>query len=667
MSKIALLETIKKPEYIKELSPEQLELLAAELRTEIIAQVAKTGGHLASNLGVVELTIALLSTHTPGEDVIIWDVGHQCYAYKLLTGRCDRFDTLRQLGGISGFPRREESAYDAFGTGHSSTSISAALGFAKARDLKGTNERVVAIIGDGALTGGMAWEALNNAANLKTNLTVVLNDNQMSIAKNVGALSAHLSQLRMQPLYRKVENKAKEVVENLPIGGKAIYKTAEGIMHGVTRLVGSETGVIFEELGFTYLGPIDGHDTALLTDVFNNMKILEGPVLVHIITKKGKGYEYAENNARAFHGVSSFHIEDGNIAKSSGGTTYTKAFSDALIELATEDERIVAITAAMPDGTGLTKFSERFPDRFYDVGIAEQHAVTFAAGLAAGGFKPVFAVYSTFLQRAYDQIVHDVCVQNLPVLFCIDRAGLVGDDGPTHHGAFDLSYLRHIPNMIIAAPSDEVELKEMLRLGISCNAPFAIRYPRGACPETPLHTESNIPAPGVGEVLAEGRDICIIAVGSAVALSLPAVRILGEQGISAALINARFVKPLPAELITSYAQRCKKVLVVEENAVMGGFGSAVIELLAESGIQATIKQIGLPDRFLEHGAGALLRESCLLDPKDIAASAAELYGTSGSFGSKTTETAKLIMEGDASVAEPEAPLPKPKKDDVFSC
>ena len=593
--------------------------------------MAKTGGHLASNLGVVELTTALYAVYDPPKDIIIWDVGHQCYAHKLLTGRAQRFDSLRQFGGISGFPRRDESPYDCFGTGHASTSISAAIGFCKARDLRGSNEHVIAVVGDGALTGGLALEAMNNVGQLKTNLTVVLNDNEMSISRNVGAMATHLSKLRMLPLYRKVETKAKTVIENLPMGGKTLSRTAEGILHGVTHLMAAQTGIIFEEMGFTYLGPIDGHDIDLLIEMFSNVGQIEGPVIVHVLTTKGKGYEHAENNSRVFHGVAPFQVKNGEAEEPTGGATYTEVFADALMDLAEQDERIVAITAAMPDGTGLCEFAERFPNRFFDVGIAEEHAVTFAAGLAAAGLRPVVAIYSTFLQRAYDQIVHDVCLQKLPVVFAIDRAGLVGEDGPTHHGAFDLSYLRHIPNMVVAAPADAFELREMLRLAFEHNRPFAIRYPRGRVSEPPIHAaeESLKPtlAVGMAEVLADGDDVCIIAVGSAVNLSLEALEVLRKSHVSAALVNARFVKPLDSEVIISYARRCRRLVLVEESARQGGFGSAVLELLANAGISdVKVKQVGLPDEFVGHGSRSILRELHGLDPGYIARVAADLIG-----------------------------------------
>ncbi len=594
--------------------------------------MARTGGHLASNLGVVELTTALYASYNLPEDIIIWDVGHQCYPHKLLTGRYHHFKTLRQYGGISGFPKRSESPYDFFGTGHASTSISAALGFAKARDLKGSKENVVAVIGDGALTGGLAWEALNNAGQLKTNLTIILNDNEMSISKSVGAFATHLSKLRMLPIYRKVEHRAKEVIESLPLGGKTISRTAEGILHGVTHLIGAQTGIIFEELGFTYLGPIDGHDIGLLLEVFRHIQQIDGPVLVHVITTKGKGYEHAENNARVFHGIAPFQVKNGKIEQAPKSITYTEVFAEALVNLAEKDERIVAITAAMPDGTGLSKFAERFPTRFYDVGIAEQHAVTFAAGLAAAGLKPIVAVYSTFLQRAYDQIVHDVCLQELPVVFAIDRAGLVGDDGPTHHGVFDLSYLRHIPNIVLAAPATASELRDMLALAFSNNVPFAIRYSRGPAVDIAAHNSSraNISI-GMAEVLADGEDVCIIAVGPIVASALRAREILCESKVSAAVVNARFVKPLDSELILSLARRCRQVVLVEENAVQGGFGSAVLELLATSGLsEVSVKQIGLPDEFATHGAIPMLHELYGLDAEHIAAVALELVAKKSS-------------------------------------
>jgi 1-deoxy-D-xylulose-5-phosphate synthase len=569
-------------------------------------------------------------TYNQPDDVVIWDVGHQSYAHKLLTGRYSSFSTLRQFNGICGFPKRDESPYDHFGTGHASTSISAALGFAKARDLNRTSEQVVAVIGDGALTGGLAWEALNNAANLKTNVTVVLNDNEMSISRNVGALATHLSTLRMLPLYRKVENKAKTVIQNFPVGGKTLSRTAEGIMHGVTHLIAAQTGIVFEELGFTYLGPVDGHDIDRLIEVFRSVKQMEGPVLVHILTTKGKGYELAENNARKFHGVSPFRIESGEAErKNTGRVSYTEVFSDTLVQCAADDPKIVAITAAMPDGTGLVKFGQKYPGRFFDVGIAEGHAVTFAAGLAANGLRPVVALYSTFLQRAFDHVMHDVSLQNLPVLFAIDRAGLVGDDGPTHHGVFDLSFMREAPGMVIAAPADGEELKHMLRLGLKHCGPYTVRYPRGFTPEPAVHSEPRSFEIGEGEVLIDGEDVCIMAVGTGVGISIRAIDILRESGISPALINARWVKPLDKELILKYAKRCKKLVLVEENSTIGGFGSAVMELLSAEGLSnIAVKQVGIPDEFVQHGAKSVLCELIGFDPEHIARVAADLVAFS---------------------------------------
>ena len=629
-----LIERIQCPADLKVLTAEELRQLAEEIRERIVQVVSRTGGHLASSLGAVDLTIALHSVYESPKDRIIWDVGHQAYAHKMLTGRCACFDSLRQYEGISGFPRRSESLHDAFGAGHSSTSISAALGFAKARDLRGTDEKIVAVIGDGALTGGQAMEAFNNAGQLGSKMLVILNDNEMSISPNVGALAMHLSKLRALPLYRRVEDRAKSVVENLPVGGRTLSRTAEGILHGVTRLIGSETGVIFEEMGFTYLGPIDGHDIGLMMEILSAAKTMDGPVMVHVLTTKGKGYEHAEKDSRLWHGTPPFEITNGEAQPSSGDQTYTSAFSDALIELAAADERIVAVTAAMPDGTGLSSFAERFPDRFFDVGIAEPHAVTFAAGLAAAGMRPVVAVYSTFLQRAYDQLLHDVCLQRLPVVFAIDRAGLVGEDGPTHHGVFDLSYLRHMPNLTIAAPSDPVELRAMLVLALEHPGPVAIRYPRGSNPMLPSHDDVSGLALGLSEVIGDGDDVCIVAIGSMVHPALRAREILRESGISAALVNARYAKPLDSEVITRFARKCRRLVVVEENSASGGFGSAVMELLAEAGVNdVEIRLVGLPDEFAVHGKISVLREHYGLDAEHIAAVAAEATATASRLAS----------------------------------
>ncbi|MGQ9455828.1 MAG: 1-deoxy-D-xylulose-5-phosphate synthase [Armatimonadota bacterium] len=625
-SNLRILDRISSPADLKRLSDVQRRHLADEIRALIIDTVSKTGGHLASNLGAVELSIALHTAFDSPKDKIIWDVGHQSYAHKILTGRKDRFTTLRQSGGLSGFTRRDESEHDPFGAGHSSTSISAALGLAKARDLRGSDEHIVAVVGDGAMTGGLALEGLNNAEQLKTDVIVVLNDNKMSIAENVGALAVHLSKLRMLPLYQKVESRAKDLVEKIPVG-KTLFRTAEGISHGVVRLLASKAGAVFEELGFTYLGPIDGHNIELMVEVFESAKRLRGPLLIHVITKKGRGYEFAENNARVFHGIAGFDVSEGTIEHSSGNSSYTKVFGNTLVQIASEDPRIVAITAAMPDGTGLAGFASAFPDRFFDVGIAEAHAVTFAAGLAAGGLRPVVACYSTFLQRAYDQVIHDVCLQRLPVVFAIDRAGLVGEDGSTHHGVFDLSYLRHIPNMVVSAPKDADELCNLLLTALNHEGPVAIRYPRGESPIPPQSEHSQLLEIGKGEKIADGNDAVIIAIGSMVYPALAAARMLANEGIYATVINARFVKPLDEDLIIRALELHLPTLVVEDNVVAGGFGSAVLELAAAYGCRVDlIKCLGVPDVFIEHGSLHELRKSLGLTSAGIAQTVMSMIG-----------------------------------------
>ncbi len=619
-----ILKKIDSPADLKGLTDAERRSLADEIRADIIDTVSHTGGHLASNLGAIELTIALHTVFDSPKDKIVWDVSHQSYAHKILTGRKTRFATLRQGGGLSGFTRRDESEHDAFGAGHASTSISAALGLAKARDLRHSGEHVIAVIGDGAMTGGLALEGLNNAEQLNTDVIVVLNDNEMSISENVGALALHLSKLRMAPLYKRVETRAKEMVERMP-AGKALARTAEGLSHGVTRLLGSEAGVVFEEMGFTYLGPIDGHSTEVLIDMFENAKKMHGPLLIHVVTQKGKGYEFAETNARVFHGIAGFDVADGIIERASGNTSYTKVFSETLVELAAEDDRIVAITAAMPDGTGLAKFAELYPDRFFDVGIAEEHAVTFAAGLAAGGLRPVVALYSTFLQRAYDQIIHDVCLQNLPVVFAVDRAGLVGEDGPTHHGAFDLSFLRHIPGLVVAAPKDTMELRDLLATALRHDGPMAVRYPRGGGPCPYVSADADIMAIGSGERLTEGDDVAIITVGSMVYPVVEAAEELRRGGLSVEVINARFVKPLDEKLVLSVFERDMPVIVVEDNTIVGGFGSAILELASSRGYRVDrVRRLGLPDSFVEHNTAEVLREKLGLDPSQIAKAAREL-------------------------------------------
>ncbi|MEK7238653.1 MAG: 1-deoxy-D-xylulose-5-phosphate synthase, partial [Nitrospirota bacterium] len=608
-------KNIKKLEDLKRLTIPELKELAKELRQIIIERVAINGGHLASNLGTVDLTIALHYVFNSPKDKIIWDVGHQSYSHKILTGRADAFSTIRQYGGISGFPKIDESPHDAFGTGHSSTSISAALGIIEARDQKKEDFKVIAVIGDGALTAGLAFEGLNHAGHLQKDLIVVLNDNEMSISPNVGALSAYLNRIMTGDLYTKFKKETKLFLERIPKVGEPFLKIAQRAEDTVKGFF--VPGMLFEELGFEYVGPIDGHKIESLIETFERFKDFPAPVLIHAITKKGKGYSPAEKSPWIFHGVGPFDIETGSQI-SSANPTYSEIFGSYLVELAREDSRIVAITAAMTEGTGLSEFAKTFPSRFYDVGIAESHAVTFAAGLASQGLKPVVAIYSTFLQRAYDEIVHDVCLQNLPVIFAIDRAGIVGEDGPTHNGAFDISYLRHIPNIVIMAPKDENELGRMLKTAISHDGPVAIRYPRGAVSKIPTDMELKKLTIGESEILKDGRDILIIAIGSAVQSAKHASELLNEMGISACVINARFAKPIDASLIGNLAKEIKSVLTVEENVVQGGFGSAVLEHLSEMDIDGLkIKMLGLPDKFIEHGPQNLLRKILGLDAEKI--------------------------------------------------
>ncbi|MFP4071735.1 MAG: 1-deoxy-D-xylulose-5-phosphate synthase [Desulfovibrionales bacterium] len=614
-----ILDQIHNPSLVRDLNLEQLTGLAGELRQLIIETVSTNGGHLAPSLGVVELTLAMLHVFDASNDRIIWDVGHQSYAYKILTGRRDRFHTLRTRGGISGFPRRSESPYDHFGVGHSSTSISAALGMAQARDLKGQDHSVVAVIGDGSMTAGLAYEGLNQAGDLGLDMVVVLNDNEMSISKNVGALSSflsrHLSNRWMVRLKKDMETWMRQIPKIGDELANYARKSEESFKSFFTP------GMLFEAFKFNYLGPIDGHDLKDLLAVFDQVRDLKGPVLVHVLTKKGKGYEPAETNPTYFHGVGCFEPETGKARKFDPCSlpTYTEVFGKTLCELAQSNDRIVAITAAMPEGTGLVDFADRFPDRFFDVGICEQHAVTFAAGLAAEGYRPFVSIYSTFMQRSYDQIVHDACLQNLPVTFCLDRGGLVGEDGATHHGAFDLSFLRHIPNMVLMAPKDEAELQAMLAFAATSSGPVALRYPRGVGLGADLTRTTPPVNLGEGEVLREGDQALIIAVGSRVHPALEAANEFAEEGTAVTVFNARFVKPLPAHQIMDLVRAHQRILLLEENAVQGGFGSAVLELLAEkdmlSGLH--IQLLGLPDRFVEHGTQRELRHSLGLDKSGI--------------------------------------------------
>lgn len=614
-----ILSGIRSPRDLKALSPAELADLAAELRQEVLAVVSQNGGHLASNLGVVELTLALHRVFDSPADKIIWDVGHQCYIHKLLTGRAAEFSTLRRFGGLSGFPKPAESVHDCAETGHSSTSLSIALGMAIARDLNKERHSVVAVIGDGALGGGMALEALNHAGAQKLALTVVLNDNEMSIARNVGGLSLYLSRVRTDPKYTRLSEDLKLVLKKVPAVGDKLFRAAERVKSSIKYLLVS--GMLFEELGFTYLGPIDGHNIGSMERVFSQAKSYRGPVLIHVVTKKGKGYAPAEAEPARFHGVGAIDLAAGS--PKPGGKSYTTVFSNKICELAQRDERLVAITAAMPDGTGLSSFAERFPSRFFDVGIAEQHAVTLAAGLARSGFQPVVAIYSTFLQRAYDQVIHDVCLPNLPVVFAVDRAGLVGEDGETHHGVFDLSMLRAVPNLTIMMPKDYAELEQMLELSFTISGPVVLRYPRGGA--APLPATLALPLQvGKGEVLREGRDLAIIGLGSTLGPALAAHAKLQSIGISAAVINARFVKPLDRELINACASRSGRLLIVEEHARAGGLGSAVLEACSSLGISPVTRLLGIDDTFVPHGDACQLLEHCQLNAAAIAEAAQDI-------------------------------------------
>ena len=614
-----ILEKINSPADIKSLSLKELNTLAAELREVIIATCAANGGHLAPSLGVVELTIALHRVFASPQDKIVWDVGHQAYAHKLLTGRRERFGTLRTLGGISGFPKRDESPHDAFDVGHASTSISAALGMAVGRDLKKAGNKVIAVIGDGSMTGGLAYEGLNNAGHLNKDLIVILNDNEMSIAENVGAVSTLLSRTITSEFVHRIKKDVEGFLEGLDGFGKGMLKVAKRAEESLKGLF--TPGMLFEAFGFEYIGPIDGHNIELLMETLENVKRFDDAVLIHVLTRKGKGYRPAEERPSLFHGVGPFDLATGKVKTGKGGAaSYTAVFGDTMKKIAAEDERVVAITAAMPDGTGLTSFSREFPKRFFDVGIAEQHGVTFAAGMAAEGYRPVVAIYSSFLQRAFDQIFHDVCLQNLPVVFAIDRAGLVGSDGPTHHGVFDLSYLRMLPNMTLMAPKDENELQHMLYTAIEHGGPAAVRYPRGNGYGVPLDQKfRNIPI-GQAEVLRTGPDGVIFAVGVMVYPACEAANTLAAEGIDLAVVNARFIKPLDRDLILSLARSSGVFFTVEENALMGGFGSAVLELLEEEGVEGTrVTRFGYPDSFIEQGEQPELRKRYGLDSEGIAA------------------------------------------------
>jgi len=619
-----LLDTINGPGDLKRLSRAQLPKLAAEMRQRILEVVATNGGHLASNLGSTELAIALHYLFDSPHDQIVWDVGHQAYPHKLLTGRHTQFHTIRQYQGLSGFCRREESAHDIFNAGHAGTSISAGLGIAVARDQHGDDFHVVVVIGDGALTAGMAWEALNNTGAAKRRLLVILNDNEMSISPNVGAISLHLNKIITGQVYNKMRRDVESLLGYIPGLGKSMVKVAGRMEEAVKGLL--VPGRLFEDLGFRYIGPIEGHSLPALLDTLTNVKQLPGPILLHVVTKKGMGYKLAEADAVTCHGPSPFDIATGAFKPSSGPPKYTDVFAQALIKLAQADTRIVAITAAMASGTGLDKFSQAVPERYFDVGIAEQHAVTFAAGLATQGMRPVCAIYSTFLQRAYDQVIHDVCLMRLPVTFALDRAGLVGEDGATHHGIFDLTYLRPLPGMVIMAPKDENELQHMLKTALDYPGPAALRYPRGAAEGVELDATPQALPLGRAEVLRDGADLAVLAIGAMVMPALRAAEAVQAEGIEAAVINARFVKPVDAELILQYAQKTGALLTVEDHVQQGGFGSAVLEVLAEHGVAGvTVLRHALPDAIIEHGAQKLLRRDFGLDEAGIAAKIRALH------------------------------------------
>lgn len=609
-----MIENINGPEDLKGLSYSELETLASEIREYIINTTAVTGGHLASNLGVVELTIALFKVFDPPYDRIVWDVGHQAYTHKILSGRREALKTMRQTGGLSGFPKTSESPFDAFDTGHSSTSISAALGIAQARDIKGEDYSVISVIGDGAMTGGMAFEGLNNASRIKKNFIVVLNDNEMSISKNVGGLSNYLNGIRTYKGYTNLKKNIETGLRNVPVVGDRLVTKVKRAKDSIKQMV--VPGMFFEDMGITYLGPVDGHDIKALEKALTQAKKLDHAVIVHVITKKGKGYVPAEEHPEKFHGVDAFDPETGKKLMPSSGRSYSSCFSEALLELAKSDRRIVAVTAAMPDGTGLKAFSEKFPERFFDVGIAEAHAVTSAAGMASNGLKPVVAVYSSFLQRAFDQLVHDVCLQNLPVVFAVDRAGLVGSDGETHQGIFDISYLSEIPNMTVMAPKNAAELKDMLKFAFSLSSPCAIRYPRGTAYEGLASHESGI-ALGKSELLHKGSRVALFALGSMVSTALHVSEKLKEDGIDATLVNARFAKPLDDEMIRSLACGHDLLVTLEENVLRGGMGILAGKTAFSANEHVRVLNIALPDNYIEHGDVDTLRKMLSIDSQSI--------------------------------------------------
>jgi 1-deoxy-D-xylulose-5-phosphate synthase len=643
---MTLLDTINSPQDLRKLDRKQLHQLADEIRHRIIEVVSKIGGHFGGNLGIVELTLALHYVFDTPRDQVVFDTGHQTYPHKLITGRRDTFDTIRMHGGISGFCKREESEYDVFNAGHASTSISAALGIAVARDIKHDDYRVVAIIGDGALSGGLALEGLNQAGHLKRKLMIILNDNDMSISTNVGAMSGYLNGIIKGQAYNQAKDLARGIMDRIPLVGGKIHGMASDMEQLFKHMI--VPGTLFEELGFKYLGPYDGHDLDFLIDLFEKNKDYNGPLLVHVITKKGKGYVPAENRPIWSHGVSPFDIDSGDVVKStkSSPPSYTAVFADALIELAKRDPKIVGITAAMPDGTGMDKFGKAFPDRMFDVGIAEEHAVTFCGGLATQGMKPIAAIYSTFLQRAFDQVFHDVAIMDLPVVFALDRGGIAGADGPTHHGIYDMAYLRIFPNMVCMAPKDENELRHMLKTSFETGHPTSLRYPRGNGFGVAMDAELQSLPIGKGEVMREGNAGAIFAIGNEVWPSMQAAEILAKEGIEVAVINARFIKPLDDELIAKYCRPFTKIITVEEGSLAGGFGAAIMERVQQLGIRdVAFHRIGIPDEYVHHGAQDVLRAQYDLDANGIAKRVREFVGGAHESDDVSPEMKALIAGG----------------------
>ena len=647
---MTLLDTINSPKDLRKLDRKQLHELAGEIRHRIIEVVSRIGGHFGGNLGIVELTLALHYVFNTPRDQIVFDTGHQSYPHKLITGRRDTFDTIRMHGGISGFCKREESEYDVFNAGHASTSISAALGIAVARDIKEENYRVVAIIGDGALSGGLALEGLNQAGHLKRKLMIILNDNDMSISTNVGAMSGYLNGLLKGQAYNQAKDLARGIMDRIPLVGGKLHGMASDMEQLFKHMI--VPGTLFEELGFKYIGPYDGHDLDFLIDLFEKNKDYNGPLLVHVITKKGKGYTPAENRPIWSHGVSPFDIDSGDVVKSTKSTppSYTAVFSETLIELARREPKIVAITAAMPDGTGLDKFGKVFPERMFDVGIAEEHAVTFCGGMATQGMKPIAAIYSTFLQRAFDQVFHDVAIMDLPVVFALDRGGIAGADGPTHHGIYDMAYLRIFPNMICMAPKDENELRHMLKTSFETGHPTSLRYPRGNGFGVAMDAELQSLPVGKGEVMREGEAGVIFAIGNEVWPAVQAAEILAKEGIEVAVVNARFIKPLDDALITKYCRPFARVITVEEGSLAGGFGSAIMERVQQLGIRdVQFHRIGIPDEYVHHGAQDVLRAQYDLDANGIAKRVRDFVGekklgTIGEFGAMADEIWKDVPD-----------------------